>query len=222
MYKIKSFFKGIIYILVYFLLQIIIYSIFYKDIYNKNNLVLSNCANIFADLLLLFIFIIIFRKKLIPDFNDFKKNHKKILTNNIKYWAIGLCIMVISNIIINLIVGDIAINEEANRTILLNSPVSSIISMVIIAPIIEELITRKTFKDAITNKYIYILFSGILFGLLHLLLADSLVELLYIIPYAALGCAFAKMYYDTDNLWTSIFFHSFHNLIAIILIFIGV
>lgn len=222
MNKIKTFFKGIFFIILYFILQIFIYSLLYKDIYNTNNLALSNCATIFADLLILFTFIIIFRKKIIPDFNNFKKDYKKILTNNIKYWALGLAIMIITNNIISIITGGMATNEETNRMILANYPISSIISMVITAPIIEELITRKTFKDVFKNQYVYILFSGLLFGSLHLLTAKTLTELLYVIPYASLGCAFAKMYYDTDNIWTSICFHSLHNLIAIIIIFIGV
>lgn len=222
MNNIKNFFKGIIYIVLYFILQIFIYALLYKDIYNKTNLVLANAATIFADLLILFIFILIFRKKLIPDFNNFKKDYKKLLSNNVKYWAIGLCIMIITNFIINLIIGNMPTNEETNRLILANYPVSSIISMVIVAPIIEELITRKIFKDVFKNQYVYVIFSGLLFGFLHLLVSKSLLELLYIIPYASLGCAFAKMYYDTDNLWTNIFFHSVHNLLAIILIFAGV
>lgn len=222
MNSIKTFFKGVFYIILYFLLQIFIYSIFYKDMYNKNNLVLANVATIFVDLLILFIFIVLFRQKLIPDFNEFKKNYKSFILNNIKYWIIGLTIMLITNFLISLIIGNMPTNEETNRIILANYPVSSIASMVIVSPIIEELIIRKTFKDVLKNQYVYVIFSGLLFGLLHLLVAESLLELLYIIPYAALGCAFAKMYYDTDNLWTSIFFHSIHNLIAIVLIFVGV
>ncbi len=222
MNNIKNFFKGIFFIILYFILQIFIYALFYKDIYNKTNLVLANIATIFVDLLILFIFIIIFRKKLIPDFNNFKKDYKKLLSNNVKYWCIGLSIMIITNFVINLIIGNMPTNEETNRLILANYPVSSIISMVIVAPIIEELITRKMFKDVFKNQYVYIIFSGLLFGFLHLLVSKSLLELLYIIPYASLGCSFAKMYYDTDNLWTNIFFHSVHNLLAIILIFVGV
>ena len=110
-------------------------------------------------------------------------------------------------------------NEEVNRQILLSSPISSIISLVLIAPIIEELITRKTLKDVFKNQYVFIIISGLIFGSLHLLVASSLIELLYIIPYSMLGCAFAKIYYKTDNIWSNITFHSLHNFLAIIYIF---
>lgn len=222
MIKVKTFFKGLFYILLYFLLTLTVYLTLSKDVYNETNLVLANVSTIFADLLILFIFIIIFRKKLIPDFNDFKKNYKKYISDNIKYWLIGLFLMIVSNLLINLISGGMPTNEEINRDILLTLPISSIISMVITAPIIEELITRKTFKDVFKNEYVFIIVSGLIFGSLHLLVSESLIEMLYVIPYSALGCAFAKIYYNTDNLWSNIFFHSLHNFIAILIIFAGV
>lgn len=222
MEKFKLFFKSLFYIFLYFLLSILIYTLLYNHVYNEANIILANVSTIFSDLLILFVFIVIFRKKIVPDFNEFKKNYKKYIKENYKYWLIGLVLMIISNLIIVFLITDMPTNEEVNRQILLSSPISSIISLVIIAPIIEELITRKTFKDVFSNQYIYIIVSGLIFGLLHLLAATSLLEVLYIIPYSVLGCAFAKIYYNTDNLWSNIFFHSIHNLIATIIIFSGV
>lgn len=221
MKKIKSFFQGIFDIILYFLITILIYGIFSREIYSVNNLFLSNIAILVADLTILFIFIIIFRKTLIPDFNDFKKNWKKYLKDNAKYWLIGLGLMLISNILISFLV-EMPTNEAVNRESLFNTTIPSIISMIVVAPIIEELITRKNFKDAFKNQYIFVFLSGLIFGALHLLVAESLLECLYVIPYGVLGCAFAKIYYNTDNIWSSIFFHFLHNLLAILIIFTGV
>ena len=221
MNAIKSFFKGIFYIFLYFIITVLIYLLFGNEIYNTNDLFLANIATIVADLTIVFIFIIIFRKTIIPDFNDFKKNYKKYIKDNIQYWLIGLFLMIISNILISFLV-EMPTNEEVNRELLFNSTIPSIISMVIVAPILEELITRKSFKDVFKNQYIYIFISGLIFGSLHLLVAESLIECLYIIPYGVLGCAFAKIYYNTNNIWSNIFFHALHNFIAILLIFTGV
>lgn len=220
MEKFKLFLKSLFYIFLYFFLSFLIYSLLYKHIYNETNNVLSSLSTIFADLFILFLFIIIFRKKIVPDYTDFKKNFKSYLKENFKYWLYGLILMIISNFLIIFFVQDIPTNEEANRMILLSSPISSIISLVIVAPIIEELITRKTFKDVFNNQYIFIIISGLIFGSLHLLVASSLIELLYIIPYSILGFAFAKIYYNTDNIWANITFHSLHNFLTIIYIFI--
>lgn len=221
MNAIKSFFKGTFYIFLYFIITVLIYLLFGNEIYNTNDLFLANIATIVADLTIVFIFIIIFRKTIIPDFNDFKKNYKKYIKDNIQYWLIGLFLMIISNILISFLV-EMPTNEEVNRELLFNSTIPSIISMVIVAPILEELITRKSFKDVFKNQYIYIFISGLIFGSLHLLVAESLIECLYIIPYGVLGCAFAKIYYNTNNIWSNIFFHALHNFIAILLIFTGV
>jgi len=218
---INKFFTGILYIFLYFIVTISLYLLFSNYVYSDNTLLMS-LSTIFVDLVTVFIFIIIFRKKIVPDFYDFKKNYKTYFINNYKYYIIGLIIMLVSNMVINICIGGLPTNEELNREILFLAPVSSIISMVIIAPINEELITRVYFKDIIKNKYLYIFISGFLFGLLHLLAIQNLQEILFVIPYSALGIAFAKIYYNSNNIWTNIFFHSLHNSIAIMLIFIGV
>ena len=61
----------------------------------------------------------------------------------------------------------------------------------------------------------------LLFGGMHLLSASSLKELLFIIPYGSLGFFFAKAYYETDNIYTSIIMHIFHNSLSIFFILLG-
>ena len=43
--------------------------------------------------------------------------------------------------------------------------------------------------------------------------AKTLVDVLYIIPYGALGGAFALAYYDTDTIFTSMTMHMIHNIV---------
>ena len=93
---------------------------------------------------------------------------------------------------------------------------------IIIGPITEEVMMRIILKEHF-SKISYILLSGLLFGLLHVVfsLSNNLLELLYIIPYGALGCALASIYYKTDNIWTNITFHALHNTICILILLIG-
>jgi len=130
--------------------------------------------------------------------------------------------MIITNLIIGTILQSLPTNEEANRSLLFNNPISSLISLIIVAPIIEELITRRTFREVFNNEYIYMGICALVFGSLHLVASTSILELLYIIPYGLLGATFAKIYYNTNNIWSNIFFHALHNFIAILLIFTGV
>jgi membrane protease YdiL (CAAX protease family) len=94
----------------------------------------------------------------------------------------------------------------------------SILVIGIIAPIIEELTFRKAFRDIFKNDLAFILTSGLVFGALHVVLSfNSLWDLLYIIPYSSLGIAFAITYSKTNNIYSTIFMHIFHNTVLTIL-----
>ena len=220
--KIKNFFYGILYIILYFFLTIVVYSTFSKHIYDENNLLLANVSTICADLIILFIFIILFRKTIIPDFKEFKINFKNIFKDNFKYYIIVLSFMLLSNLLLSIFIQDIPTNEELNREILQTFFYSSLFSMVIVAPIIEEAITKIYFRKTFNNKWLFVIFSGLLFAALHMLASTTLIELLFIIPYMALGSSLAYIYYKSNNIWANILFHSLHNTIAIIILLIEV
>ena len=63
---------------------------------------------------------------------------------------------------------------------------------------------------------IYILLSALIFGYLHVTNSNSLYDFLYIIPYGALGAAFAYINVKTDNVYSSILVHFVHNSILTI------
>lgn len=165
---------------------------------------------------------LLFLPEIKSEFKIFKKDFKNSVDNGFKYWLLGLIIMMVSNIVINLIVfkGNIATNEELNRQAITNSPVYyTILSAVILGPIIEELIFRKSLDKIFKNKFVYIIISGLLFGFAHVIVdLSSALNLLYIIPYGALGVMFALMNYKTKTVFTSIMMHMIHNLITCLLI----
>lgn len=169
------------------------------------------------EILIACILMIIYHKKIVSDFNDLKKNHKKYFSDCIKYWLIGLMIMYISNFIIMYgFQNGIGENEETVRSLFTISPLYIYISAVIIAPITEELIFRKAIKDICQNKYLFIIMSGILFGFAHIGFSVSPVSnLLYLIPYGALGSMFAIMLEKTNNIFVSMGFHLMHNGILV-------
>jgi membrane protease YdiL (CAAX protease family) len=107
------------------------------------------------------------------------------------------------------------------RELLFNRPVFTMISIVIIAPITEELIFRKSLAPIVKNRFVYALICGILFGGAHLLTGEFVLsDLLYILPYGSLGFAFALMDYDSKTTCSSIVIHSMHNFVTAILLFI--
>ena len=224
MRKIKDYIKFknlvillLIFILFYFssLFRLIPISLFKIDPNNANNKVL---LTLFSDLCLLLILILIYRKELIKEFKIFKNNAIKVIDISTKCWIIGLFFMFATNILINIVFkAGGANNEKLVQQMISSSPIIMLITAGIIAPMIEELIFRKSFRNAFPNKYLFIIISSLVFGLLHVISSSNLVGLLYIIPYTSLGLAFAIAYYKTDTIFSSLFIHILHNFILILL-----
>jgi len=177
----------------------------------------------FSNSVLLIILGMIYFKTIKEDFKKIKGNFYNMIDTGIKYWLIGLIVMMVSNIIIGLFIPLAeANNEQGVQELIKSSSVLSIIAVGILAPIIEELTFRKAFRDIFKNKLVFILCSGLIFGALHVVLSlTSYWDLFYIIPYSSLGIAFGYMYYKTDNIYTSIIMHMFHNTALTILSIVG-
>ena len=185
-------------------------------------------ANGINYLFLIFILVSIYKTSLWQDFKNFKKNGKQNLKIAFKYWILAYIFMILCNMIIIQLVGDIAVNEAENRTIIDAYPILSIFLMVIFGPFIEELRFRQGFKKAFQNSKWFMIVSGILFGFGHLIVAidftsiaafmNTLPQMIYIIPYGGMGYFMAKAYIETDNIFTSIIMHTFHNALSVILI----
>lgn len=176
-----------------------------------------------SNIILIGILILIYRKTLIKDFKSYTKKLTKNIELGIKYWLIGFLIMIVSNLIITFILNKgIAGNEEELRVLLDSFPIFMLFNTVIYAPLTEELAFRKSIKDAINNKWIYILTSGLTFGMLHIIShITTPIDLVYLIPYGALGITFALLYHKTNNIFSTITMHAMHNLLAAIVYLLG-
>ena len=165
------------------------------------------------EILVLCIVLVIFNQKVERDFNDIFKNHKEYYSSCMKYYLIGLAIMVLSNSILALLTkGGIAGNEEAVRAMFKINPVYMYLSAVVFAPVVEELVFRQGIRNIFGKNVLFIIVSGLVFGGLHVFSsATTLIDILYIIPYSALGVVFAIMLYKTDNIFVSMGFHFMHN-----------
>lgn len=179
---------------------------------------LATSLNFISNLVILFILFLLYRKELIKEFHTFKKNISNNIDTGFKYWMIGLAGMMISNILITIIFkAGGADNEQQVQKMIQAAPLFMIINAGIIAPINEEILFRKNFRNVFKNNLIFILVSGIFFGYLHVSGATSLLQWAYIIPYSSLGISFAVMYCKTNTVFTSIFMHMMHNTILTII-----
>ena len=167
--------------------------------------------NLLIDIILAFIIFLIYHKYLKEKWSDFKKNFNCYFDISLKYWLLGLSVMLIANLILNQFNSDISNNENAVQGLIKNFPIIAFILTTFCAPFIEEMVFRKSLRDMIKNNTLYVILSGLIFGFMHVMNSETLIEYLYIIPYGALGCAFAYTIVKTDNIYSAIMMHMLHN-----------
>ena len=205
----------LVFILFTFVLDYIFsYTLYYLKVKELSGPMLV-ILNALKNIILLFILFLIYRKDLIRDWDKFRANVFDNLDEGIKYWFLGLVGMVASNLIINFVFkGGQAGNEQAVQDYIKYLPWLMLINVGFLGPMVEELVFRKAFKDAIKNKWLFIIISGLIFGGMHVVGSyNTITDLLFIIPYSCLGFAFAAAYYNTDTIFTSITLHMIHNTI---------
>ncbi len=211
--KISNIFKGIWYAIVLFFSYVMIPSIIAICIQKPFKLT-DNVASFIGNLIYFVGILLYFRQMFKEKIKDYFKNFTSYFGTSLKYWGIGLLVMVVSNLILNYIVfpGQIATNEEVNRAYLEMNKIIGFIQIVFMAPIIEEMIFRFGIRKITDHKLWFPIISALVFGLPHALTGIiTPLELLYTIPYGALGYAFASLYNKTDNIWTNISMHMLHN-----------
>ncbi|MDD4187688.1 MAG: CPBP family intramembrane metalloprotease [Bacilli bacterium] len=150
-------------------------------------------------------------------FNKFKKKPAKNLKKNLIIWMIGFILMMVANYIIIIIIPEGSItNEILVREMYSKYLIASFISFIIIVPMIEEIVFRLSFNN-ISNKYLYLISSSLVFSVLHSLGSiNNLISIIYILPYLILGITFGLVYYRSENVFDSISIHSLHNLVVLI------
>lgn len=217
----KYLIKGIIVILIFHyssLLSIPLVKLFKFDVSGYND-TLNVIANCFISCILMIVFYFIYRKDLKREWKIFKENFLDCINTGFYAWFVGLIIMFISNFLLSFIFHfPGAKNESLVQDMIKSLPVLMVMNAAVFAPFVEEVVFRKTVKDVFKNVYLFMLVSFLLFGGAHVISqANSLVDLLYIIPYGSLGAAFAYAYYKTDTIFTSMMLHSFHNFVLVIM-----
>lgn len=188
-------------------------------IYNfsfKLSLILQNIVEIIV-LVLCFIF-----GRKILSFSQINK--KKVAIS----FLIGICFFIVNESIgflINLIPGITnSSNQEMIIKIIEENPFSAFISVVIFAPIVEELVFRGGIYNLLKNKLsenLSLILSSLIFGLLHVifgLLAFEISEFIFLIAYFILGLGFGFIYKKTNNIYICIIVHFINNLISFLIL----
>lgn len=212
---------GIIVFILYFIISDLMLNIIVGlgiDVRNSSDTT-KQIMSILINLCYPILLIIFYHKDLINDFKKIKKNYSEYLESAITYYAIGLIGMVVINYILCYILKlGIAGNEESIRNLIEKTPIYMFASACIIAPFQEEMVFRKAFKDIFKYKIPFIIFSGLIFGAMHVIgNFTTYTDILFLLPYGFLGSMFALIYEKTDNILVPVCVHLIHNT-ALVLI----
>lgn len=178
----------------------------------------------FIELVLTIIVIILYKKCLRKDIVLFKLNKKDYINKILNYLVLFIGVKISSSLIsgfLSVILGYEIVDSE-NQSAVINlvksAPLMMMISTTILAPIVEEGVFRLSLRKIIDNKTVFILISGLIFGLMHIFPTDLSLDfaLIQSITYVTMGFFLAYTYVETNNIWIVISIHAINNLISML------
>ena len=202
--------------IIYGILVLIVY--FSKLVWYRflpNNVTVELIVDILFDIIMVLLCIIVFYKELVDNFKILINNFKPYIKFIISRLGIAYLFLFIFSII------SILLTRKAtsvNQELLESEPFYYLIPMAVIyAPLVEEILFRGIFRRLIKNNALFILISGLVFGLLHTIGEASMVNIFVMaIPYVWLGCYLSYIYVKTNNIFSNIISHAIINSVAVV------
>lgn len=226
--NVKNIIKLIISFILFFNLSLIIAYIFKLVGINYNDFNNTDYAylNTFIELIMFVIILLLYKKYLKKDMVLFKLNKKDYIKKIIYYFTIFMVIKygvaIFSSLLAYLLGTDLISSDNQNTIVTLAKtvPFMMLISTSLLAPFVEEGMFRLGIKKVISNKYLFILVSGLIFGFMHIFPTELplYVALIESLNYVAMGLLLAYIYNETDNIYVPIAVHALNNLLSMLLV----
>lgn len=164
---------------------------------------------------------------------NIKRIFKKMFSNNTIKWGSIIALGAITvSIMYNFIVSSLFdlqdignANQDNVISLIMSQPVLGFLSVVILAPIVEELTFRYCVFGGLYNKSkkVAYIVSSVIFMVMHSIASfmkigafnnELLMEFIFLPPYLISGILLCYAYDKTDNLGSSIIAHSLNNLVS--------
>lgn len=204
--------KSILIIISYFILPYLIGSI------TSSRLIMSLFYLLYA-----FILIILYRNTFKADFKDILKNKgsyfKKIILNVV----LLIVVVIITNAIINALfnISGTSENDYSLLTMFEKSPIILILLTCIYYPIVEGIVFRKTIRDIIDKKWLFIIFSSLFYFFFNIVYTSmSFNNIMASICYLFSMMILSNHYWKTNNFTSSIIILMIYNVFVSIISFI--
>lgn len=164
--------------------------------------------------------IVVFKNRLIRDFQAIKNHKKQYMRWYIPRFVIVRILYYVVAVAALYIGGKYASeNQESVESL---NTIEMFLITSLYAPFVEECVFRGAFRKYIKKDWLFILVSGLVFGALHVVGEKTLSDFLSLgALYAFEGIALAWFYVKSNNFYTNYFYHFFFNTIAVIRIISG-
>lgn len=210
--KLKQVTLAIIFLIVSYIVLSFIFAIVFK--LTKSEALSYLISYLIANIVL----VLINHNKLMEDIKNFKNDYQKNIKSIILLTIVFIILMMVSNMILYELSGNLANNEETARQLFKSSPIIMFLSIGFFGPIFEELVSRYPYRDIKINKNIKLIIYSSIFAMLHISSISNIYDILFIIPYLFLSLAFSFSFYKTNNILGSMIVHILNNSLSLLLI----
>ena len=168
---------------------------------------------IFMFLLLLF-FIFMYKNDIIKDIKAFSKKPLSLLGKSIMYFGILLGgLTLVSALIFAVHPNFVYTNSSIIDDLIKDHFIIMLFYVFIISLFTEQIVFRKVFRDVLNNKYFFIIFSGLIYGIFQVgYNISSINDIFTIIPFTFAGIILSTSYEKTDNILTPCLVYMFYDL----------
>ncbi len=217
----KIIYNVLIYIFVYLVLQILLSTVLIVALnldiitvsQSEEFVVISSVSMLIASLICATLYLFVNKETLINDAKSFIKD-KKFLYGLVGYVVLFLFSIAITLIYKYLDIGGNSANQEFIEKLVAIAPLMMFVSIVILIPFIEEIFFRGVIveileKCKISNKFLLIVLSSILFAFVHVTDIESFK---YFFLYFAMALPLGGAYIlSGKNIWVVVMMHMLNN-----------
>lgn len=165
----------------------------------------------------------LYRNTFKRDFKDIKENKKKYLSSILINVVLIFVIMLVTNALIGILF-DIKQTSENDYSLLSMFKKSPIVLMLLTSlyyPVIEGVIFRKSVRDIIDNKWMFIMFSSVFYFFFNVAYTSlSFTSIITSLCYLFSMMLLSSYYYKSNNFTASVIVMMIYNLIISVISFI--
>lgn len=186
-----------------------------------SNEALNVTYQVLVYLFLMLFSIFVFRKTFTRDFKELSKNFKGYAVLSLKYWGLMYLTLIVLNVVKVIVLGTDSVSS--NQAILNSLPLWFVAPIAVIyAPLVEEAVFRGSVRRLIKNDIVFIVVSGLLFGILHTLSETELLSfIINTLVYGAMGAWLAAAYVKTNNMASNMLVHFYQNALSVIIMILA-